>query len=146
MDFAVTEMCDNAVLVEKLNAVMPDGLRVIRIDEPVYANKEIGYAEYNIKFRSEKKAEQMKDLLESMMAMESIEIDKRSKSKGTIKIDPIEFPVGNGYDSTKTKETYLGVGGWVEKTFGAYGRYNRMLSEFAAMVRGEKKNPLPFLE
>ena len=65
-------------------------------------------------------------------------------SKGTIKIDPIEFPVGNGYDSTKTKETYLGVGGWVEKTFGAYGRYNRMLSEFAAMVRGEKKNPYTY--
>ncbi len=87
MDFAVTEECDNAVIVENLNAVMPEGLHIVNIAEPVYANKEIGFAEYRIEFKSDNTAEYMLDKLDEMMAMDTIEIDKRSKSKGTIKID-----------------------------------------------------------
>lgn len=87
MDFAVVEECDNDEILDKLNAVMPEGLKIISVSEPVYANKEIGFAEYTIKFRSEKSAECMKNLLDKMMSMDAIEIDKRSKSKGTIKLD-----------------------------------------------------------
>lgn len=87
MDFAVTEECDNAAIVERLNSVMPEGLHIISIDEPVYANKEIGFAEYSIEFRSDQTAEYMLEALNDMMAMNTIEIDKRSKSKGTVKID-----------------------------------------------------------
>lgn len=87
MDFAVTEECDNAAIVERLNSVMPEGLHIISIDEPVYANKEIGFAEYSIEFRSDQTAEFMLEALNDMMAMNTIEIDKRSKSKGTVKID-----------------------------------------------------------
>lgn len=87
MDFAVTEECDKNVIMGKLNAVMPEGLHIINIAEPVYANKEIGFAEYNIEFRSERTSEYMLDELNKMMTMDTIEIDKRSKSKGTIKID-----------------------------------------------------------
>ena len=87
MDFAVTEECDSNVILNKLNSVMPEGLRIISIAEPVYANKEIGFAEYSIEFKSENTSEYMLEALNKMMAMDTIEIDKRSKSKGTIKID-----------------------------------------------------------
>ena len=87
MDFAVTEECDHNVIMDKLNSVMPEGLKIISISEPVFENKEIGFAEYNIEFKSEYTPEYMLNSLNDMMAMDTIEIDKRSKSKGTIKID-----------------------------------------------------------
>lgn len=87
MDFAVTEVCDKDSLVERLNASMPEGLRILSIHEPVFENKEIGFAEYSIEFMSEFTPDEMLEKLEKMMAMDSIEVDKRSKSKGTVKID-----------------------------------------------------------
>lgn len=87
MDFAITEKCDNNEIMNRLNAAMPEGLRIISIAEPVCENKEIGFAEYIIKLKSEKSAEYMLEALDNMMSMDIIEIDKRSKSKGTIKID-----------------------------------------------------------
>ncbi len=87
MDFAVTEACDSDTLINKMNEVMPEGLKIISITEPIYANKEIGFAEYHIELKSDKTAEYMYAALENMMSMDTIEIDKRSKSKGTIRID-----------------------------------------------------------
>lgn len=65
-------------------------------------------------------------------------------TKGTLEIRPIEYPVGNGLDRTEIKETYLGDGAIKHTTFAPYGRYTRMLSEFAAMVCGEKENPYSY--
>ena len=87
MDFALTEPCDKEQLVEKLNKSMPEGLKILSVDEPVFENKEIGFAEYLIEFKSNASPLEMFNELEKMMDMEVIEIDKRSKSKGTVKID-----------------------------------------------------------
>lgn len=87
MDFAVTEQCDKNQIVEKLNAVMPDGLRIISIDEPCFENKEIGFAEYIIEFKSQLSPQEMQTELNALMSLDVIEIDKRSKSKGTVKLD-----------------------------------------------------------
>lgn len=87
MDFAVTEKCNENILINKLNNVMPDGLKIISIAEPIFANKEIGFAEYMIEFKSEKSPDHMLDFLNEMMNMDAIEIDKRSKSKGTVRVD-----------------------------------------------------------
>ena len=87
MDFAVTDECDKNVLMDKINTVMPEGLEILSIDEPVFANKEIGFAEYNIIFKSVMPPESILELLKKMMDMDTIEIDKRSKSKGTVKVD-----------------------------------------------------------
>jgi len=87
MDFAITEKCDTNTITEKLNEVMPEGLKIISIAEPFYANKEIGFAEYRLEFRSEKSSDYMLMALDNMINMDAIEIDKRSKSKGTVKVD-----------------------------------------------------------
>ena len=67
-----------------------------------------------------------------------------SGTKGTLEIRPIERPVANGLDVTEIYENYIGDSTVHHTIFPPYGRYTRMLSEFAAMVRGEKENPYTY--
>ncbi|MDE6132399.1 MAG: TIGR03936 family radical SAM-associated protein [Oscillospiraceae bacterium] len=87
MDFAVTEEVNLERAREVLDKAMPEGLRILGIDKPVHENKEITFAEYIIKFTGRATGEEMLSKLEKMMSMETIEVDKHSKSKGTVKID-----------------------------------------------------------
>lgn len=87
MDFAVTEEVDLESAKEVLDRSMPEGLKILGIDKPVHENKEIAFAEYIIKFTGGTSGEEMRSELEKMMSAETIEVDKHSKSKGTIKID-----------------------------------------------------------
>ena len=87
MDFAVTEDVDYGRIRDMLNEKMPEGLSIISVGVPVHPNKDIGFAEYIIRLKSEAGADKMLEELGKMMAMDVIEIDKRSKSKGTVKID-----------------------------------------------------------
>ncbi|MDE5859379.1 MAG: TIGR03936 family radical SAM-associated protein [Oscillospiraceae bacterium] len=87
MDFAVTENISFEKLTEMMNVSMPDGLRILSVAEPVHPNKDIGFAEYVIDFYSSAGSEKIFEELEKMMSMDVIETDKRSKSKGTVRID-----------------------------------------------------------
>ncbi|MCM1023787.1 MAG: TIGR03936 family radical SAM-associated protein [Prevotella sp.] len=87
MDFAVTEPADFGELRDSLNGEMPEGLRILDIFEPLYENKDVGFAEYLIDLKSGADPQETLSLLEKMMSEEKIEIAKRSKSKGTVKTD-----------------------------------------------------------
>lgn len=87
MDFAVTEEIDLEKAREVLDKAMPEGLKILDVSKPVHENKEIAFAEYIIKFKSGATGEEMLSRLEKMMSEETIEVDKHSKSKGTVKID-----------------------------------------------------------
>lgn len=87
MDLSVTEMVDLEEARDRLNAVMPEGIRILRIAEPVFENKDIGFAEYELAFGFGASPQRILTGLDKMLAMEAIEIDKRSKSKGTVKMD-----------------------------------------------------------
>lgn len=87
MDFAVTENIGFERLADMMNASMPDGLKILGAAEPVHPNKDIGFAEYVIDFYSGLGSEKIAEELEKMMSMDTIEINKRSKSKGTVRID-----------------------------------------------------------
>lgn len=87
MDFAVTEDIDLEKAKELLDRAMPEGIRILSVDKPVHANKEIAFAEYFIRFSGKATGEEMLSALEKITSMDSIEVDKHSKSKGTVKID-----------------------------------------------------------
>lgn len=87
MDFAVTEPTDFGALRDSLNGEMPEGLRILEISEPLYENKDVGFAEYRIDLRSGADSRETLSMLEKMMSEDKIEVDKRSKSKGTVRTD-----------------------------------------------------------
>lgn len=86
MDFAVTETVDCEKARDALNAVMPEGLKILSVAQPVHENKEIGFADYRIEFWGGEPRESL-SALEKMLSAETIEIDKHSKSKGTVRVD-----------------------------------------------------------
>ncbi|MDE6086865.1 MAG: TIGR03936 family radical SAM-associated protein [Oscillospiraceae bacterium] len=46
MDFRLTEEIPESEILEKLNAVFPDGLRALRVGSPIHQAQEITHAEY----------------------------------------------------------------------------------------------------
>lgn len=86
MDFAVIEAVDLERARDALNGSMPEGLRILNVAEPVHQNKEIGFAEYRIKFFGGTPAESL-SALEKMLSADTVEVDKHSKSKGTVRVD-----------------------------------------------------------
>lgn len=87
MDFAVTETADFDELRDSLNGEMSEGLRILEIFEPLYENKDVGFADYRIDFYSDEGSAETLSLLNKMLAEDKIEVDKRSKSKGMVKTD-----------------------------------------------------------
>lgn len=86
MDFAVTEDVDCEKARDALNASMPEGLKILSVAEPVHENKEIGFARYRIEFFGGEPRDTL-SALEKMLSADTIEIDKHSKSKGTVRVD-----------------------------------------------------------
>lgn len=87
MDFAVVEPVDFADVRDKLNAVMPGGLKILDVAEPVFENKDIGFAEYTIIFYSAADPSETLSQLNKMLAEDKIEADRHSKKKGTVRTD-----------------------------------------------------------
>ncbi len=105
MDFSVTERIDPEKASADLNKVMPDGLRILRIAEPVFRNQDIGFAEYKMIFESSAAPEKMIAGIEKMLSMEAIEIDKRSKSKGTVRMDIRPYINILGYEASEGRSS-----------------------------------------
>lgn len=87
MDFSVTKNFDLAEGRDMLNSAMPEGLSILKLSEPVYKNQDIGYAEYEMHFYGGAAPQYMLEKLNMMMDLDTIEIEKRSKSKGTVRLD-----------------------------------------------------------
>lgn len=87
MDFSVTESIDFVRARDMLNGAMPEGLKIVSVSEPVFANKDIGFAEYVVDFRGGASSSETLKALDDMMSMDTVEVEKHSKSKGTVKLD-----------------------------------------------------------
>lgn len=83
MDFCITENLPYDKMTEMLNSVLPDGLKFYSMAAPVYANKNIGAAEYQFDFYGQ----EMEKAFTEICEMPSLEMEKRSKSKGMITVD-----------------------------------------------------------
>ncbi len=87
MDFALLEDMDCDEVVRALDAQMPEGMRIVSCHVPVHAHTEITSAEYAIKLASDRSPDETKELLVQFLERETIEIEKRSKKKGTVTVD-----------------------------------------------------------
>ena len=72
-----------------------------------------------------------------------------SGTEGTVEIKPLEYAVeGEGYALTTTETVYTDGKKWHTKgettESEPYDRYARMMTAFAAMVRGERENPYSY--
>ncbi len=81
MDFNLTEETDFKEIMEKLNRVMPEGLRIIRAYFPETKHTAIRYADYKIVFSGD-----ISGYFKSFMEQEKIETVKKTK-RGEKQID-----------------------------------------------------------
>lgn len=83
MDFEIVEEVPYDKLLEAINGVLPEGLHFTSMAAPIYKNKEIAAAEYELCFYGKDIA----DKFGGFMAQDTIIVEKHSKSKGTIEMD-----------------------------------------------------------
>lgn len=83
MDFEIVEEVPYDKLLDAINGVLPEGLHFTSIAAPVYKNKEIASAEYELRFYGKDIA----DKFGGFMAQDNIIVEKHSKSKGTVEMD-----------------------------------------------------------
>lgn len=87
MDIALTEELPFDEIKERLDAQLPYDMEIISVGKPVHKHTEIKWAEYEIRFTSDKTPSEAKMLFENFMGRETIEIEKRSKKKGVNMVD-----------------------------------------------------------
>ena len=102
MDFRLLEEVDITLLRERLNATMPEGIRVLEIYEPERKNAEIKWLAVEGLFEyDEREVDIMQDELAAFFARPSIVIEKKTKRGfGEVDIRPsireIAFAAGEG--------------------------------------------------
>ncbi len=87
MDFALTENLDNEQVRQQLDEKCPDGIEIISISQPVHKHTEIKSADYEISFKPNISAEQCLAKWKEFMALDKIEIEKRTKKKTVNLVD-----------------------------------------------------------
>lgn len=85
MDVCITEDISMEELTARLDAAMPEGLRIISAAAPVFHNKDIGFAEYTAVYRGS--MEDISGAINDFMAQDAVEVQKHSKKKGMITVD-----------------------------------------------------------
>ena len=86
MDISLTEPLEKNEIIERVNAVMPEGMRIERITDPVMDHKEIAASEYEIRFSLEGDHDTF-SLFEQYLSQPAVIVKKRSKKKGDVEID-----------------------------------------------------------
>lgn len=85
MDIKIEGDITNGEIFEKLKAVMPDGINVTAVTEPVFDPKEIAYGEFTIDFDGNFDREKAKEAIDSLLSQNEIIIQKLGK-KGHKKV------------------------------------------------------------
>ena len=86
MDISLTEPLDDIELMERVNAVMPEGMHINKVYKPQMNHKEIAFSEYEIRFCLLSGNDPL-PLFEQYLSQESITVKKHSKKKGMVDVD-----------------------------------------------------------
>lgn len=81
MDFALTEDLDCEEVKKRLGEQTPVGLDIISIARPVHKHTAITAAEYFVRLKTDKTAEETAKLFDEFISRDKIEIEKRTKKK-----------------------------------------------------------------
>lgn len=87
MDFALTEELDFDEILNRLSKQTPEGLEIVSVSKPVHKHTDIAFAEYEIKLRTNKSAEETHECFEHFLSRDKIEIEKRTKKKTVNLVD-----------------------------------------------------------
>ncbi|MGN1442452.1 MAG: TIGR03936 family radical SAM-associated protein [Acutalibacteraceae bacterium] len=85
MDIKIEGDITDGEILEKLKAVMPDGIHVTAVTEPVLDPKEIAYGEFTLDFSGEFDREKAKEAINGLLSKDEIVIQKLGK-KGHKKV------------------------------------------------------------
>lgn len=94
MDIRIVGESTNEELFEKLKGSMPPGIDIISVEEPEYDPKHISFGEFDILFDCEKKADNLKALIEDMLSKDELivqKLGKKGRNKVLKDINLIEF-------------------------------------------------------
>lgn len=87
MEIALTEKLDFDEVKQRINSVMPEGMKVLSVYEPQMKHTEISGAEYIVKIKPFNDVECLKKSFQDFLNSDSIVIDKRTKKKGINKVN-----------------------------------------------------------
>ena len=85
MDIRIEGESTNEDIFEMLKGSMPPGIDIISVDEPQYDPKHISFGEFDILFDCEKRADNLKVLIEDMLSKDELIVQKLGK-KGRHKV------------------------------------------------------------
>ena len=86
MDISLTEELDGQELMDRVNAVMPEGMCINKVYKPEMNHKEIAFSEYEIRFCLQSENDPL-PLFEQYLSQDIITVKKHSKKKGEIDVD-----------------------------------------------------------
>ncbi|MBR3971431.1 MAG: TIGR03936 family radical SAM-associated protein [Ruminococcus sp.] len=94
MDIRIEGESTNEDIFEMLKVSMPPGIDIISVDEPQYDPKHISFGEFDILFDCDKKADNLKVLIEDMLSKDELivqKLGKKGRNKVLKDINLIEF-------------------------------------------------------
>ena len=94
MDIRIEGESTNEDIFEMLKGSMPPGIDIISVDEPQYDPKHISFGEFDILFDCERKADNLKVLIEDMLSKDELivqKLGKKGRNKVLKDINLIEF-------------------------------------------------------
>ena len=85
MDIRIEGESTNEEIFEMLKGAMPPGIEIISVDEPQFDPKYIAYGEFDILFDCDKRADEVRTLIEDMLSRDELTVQKLGK-KGRHKV------------------------------------------------------------
>ena len=85
MDIRIEGDSTNEEIFDMLKGSMPPGIEIISVDEPEFDPKYIAFGEFDLLFDCDKKADEIKSLIEDMLSKDELIVQKLGK-KGRHKV------------------------------------------------------------
>ncbi len=85
MDFKLTEDIPFDKVMDRLNSVLPEGLKIVKVYKPVNKHTEIAFAEFNVCIEGD--GARLLCELNEFLGKDEILVEKRSKKKGLKTVD-----------------------------------------------------------